>query len=145
VLPRGSAAVPFVLDVRSAVPTDSVAILVNGAVAWRGKGVAAGGTAHLTGTVNVPAGGWVAAVTLGGRTERWPAMDSYAYAHTSPVWIGRVGSTDPAAARAAARDLLRALDVAQRRMEAAYAGAEVPKLREHFRKARALLDARAKG
>jgi TolB protein len=143
VLTRGGRSVPFTLDVHSAVPVDSVAILVNGVVAWHGKGVTAAGSTRLTGTVRVPAGGWVAAVALGGATTRWPAMDSYAYAHTSPVWIARVGSTDAVAARAAARDLLRALAVAERRIATSYAGADVPKLRAHFTSARALLETRA--
>jgi TolB protein len=143
VLTRGGRSVPFTLDVHSAVPVDSVAILVNGVVAWHGKGVTAPGSTRLTGTVRVPAGGWVAAVALGGATTRWPAMDSYAYVHTSPVWIARVGSTDAVAARAAARDLLRALAVAERRIATSYAGADVPKLRAHFTSARALLETRA--
>ena len=71
-------------------------------------------------------------------------MDSYAFAHTAPVWLGRVGSTDPAAERAAAADLLRALAVAERRLEAAYAGSEIPRLRAHFAAARDTLTARVR-
>jgi TolB protein len=142
VLQRKSGSVPFTLDLHSAVPVDSVLVLVNGAVAWRGKGLVTPGSIHAAGTVTVPAGGWIAAVAIGGATKRWPAMDSYAYAHTAPVWIGRVGSSDPVAARAAARDLLRALDVAEKRMSAQYVGADVPKLREHFHAARVALEGR---
>jgi TolB protein len=134
--------VAFTLDLHSAVPVDSMMVLVNGAVAWRGRGVSAPGSLHAEGTVTVPAGGWIAAVAVGGKTAKWPAMDSYAYAHTAPVWIQRVGSTDPVAAQQAARDLLRALDVADKRIETAYAGASVPKLRAHFQAARAVLERR---
>jgi TolB protein len=70
-------------------------------------------------------------------------MDSYSYAHTAPVWIGSVGSTDPIASRAAARDLLRALDVADRRIDASYGNAPIPNLRGHFQKARQILMANA--
>lgn len=145
VLDRRSASVPFMLDMHSAVPVDSVVVLVNGAVAWRGKGLASPGSVHSSGTITVPAGGWIAAVAIGGATTHWPAMDSYAYAHTAPVWIGKTGSSDAGAARAAARDLLRALDVAERRVNTTYAGADVPNLREQFRKARAALEARLSG
>jgi TolB protein len=136
--------VPFTLDLHSAVPVDSAAVLVNGAVAWHAKPVLANGSQHLSGTVTVPAGGWVAAVVLGPKTTQWPAMDSYSYAHTAPVWIGRVGSSDPVASRAAARDLLRALAVSEGRVNTQYPVGTAPKLREHFRKARATLEARAK-
>jgi TolB protein len=47
-------------------------------------------------------------------------MDSYPFAHTAPLWIGRPGSTDPAAARRAAAALLAALDVAEERVRSAY-------------------------
>src|SRR5205085_2345944 len=60
------------------------------------------------------------------KTTEWPAMDSYFYAHTAPIWIGRVCSSDPAAAREAARDLLRALAVSETRINAQYGGAAAP-------------------
>ena len=47
-------------------------------------------------------------------------MDSYPFAHTAPLWIGKVASTDPAAARRAAGELLTALDVAEERVRTAY-------------------------
>ncbi len=139
VVQRTGTSLPFTLDLRSAVPVDSVMVLVNGAVVWRGAGTAASGSTHATGTIAVPAGGWIAAVAVGGATKKWPAMDSYAYAHTAPIWIGRVGSVDATTAKAAAKDLLRALDVAERRVNTSYAGAEVPRLRGHFQRAREIL------
>ena len=62
-------------------------------------------------------------VCMAGRRQ-WPAMDSYPFAHTAPVWFGSVGSTDRAAAQRAAVDLLAALDVAESRIRDAYK--EVP-------------------
>jgi TolB protein len=66
-------------------------------------------------------------------------MNTTAFAHTSPVWIQRVGSTDPDAVRAAAAELLAALDVIQPRLDAAYGGAAVPSVRARFEQARAEL------
>jgi hypothetical protein len=71
-------------------------------------------------------------------------MAEYAFAHTAPVWIGQKGSTDVATRRSAATDLLRALDAAERRLVAGYAGAEIPKLRMHVAETRRALEALAK-
>lgn len=134
---------PWTLELYSAVPVERVEILVNGQVAWSGEGLRQPGRKSLTGTLTLPAGGWVAARAVGGETTRWPAMDSYAFGHTSPLWIGRVGSTDPAAERAAAGDLLRALQIAEQRLIAGYGGAEIPNLRARFQQARQELERRA--
>jgi len=47
------------------------------------------------------------------------------FAHTQPVWIDHVGSTEPLAARAAAQDLLKALDHSEGRFTQSY-GAAIP-------------------
>ncbi len=47
----------------------------------------------------------------------WPSMSAYAFAHTSPVWISQLGSTDGAASR-----LGPVLDVAQQQVVIAYGG-----------------------
>ena len=141
---RGGGSARFTLALHSAVPVEKVEILVNGRAVWTGAGIDSAGSRRFSGTVRLPAGGWVAARAIGPDTRRWPAMDSYAFAHTAPVWLGRVGSTDPAAERAAAADLLRALAVAERRLEAGYAGNEIPRLRAHFAAARDTLTARAR-
>jgi TolB protein len=47
------------------------------------------------------------------------------FAHTQPVWIGRVGSTEATAARAAAKDLLKALSYSESKFTESY-GAAVP-------------------
>ncbi|MBA4160025.1 MAG: CehA/McbA family metallohydrolase, partial [Gemmatimonadetes bacterium] len=134
---------PWTLELYSAVPVERVEILVNGQVAWSGEGLRQPGRKSLTGTLTLPAGGWVAARAVGGETTRWPAMDSYAFGHTSPLWIGRIGSTDPTAERAAAGDLLRALQIAEQRLIAGYGGAEIPNLRARFQQARQELERRA--
>lgn len=140
VLARGGDA-RFELSLHSAVPVTRVEVLVNGAVAWRGEdGIDSAGTRRYQGTLTLPAGGWVAARAVGPATLRWPAMDVHAFAHTSPVWIGRRGSTEPLARAAAARDLLRALDVAAHRLETGYAGVDIPVLRAHFAAARRMLE-----
>jgi hypothetical protein len=69
-------------------------------------------------------------------------MDSYPFAHTAPTWIGSVGSTDDGAARRAATDLLRWMDVAEARLETAYQGTEIPRLRRRFAAAREALQSR---
>jgi hypothetical protein len=68
------------------------------------------------------------AARLHGGTTEWPAMDSYPFAHTAPLWFGSAGSTDPAAAARAAKDLLAALDVAEQRIAGSYAGTATPQL-----------------
>jgi TolB protein len=140
----GGGSARFTLALHSAVPVEKVEILVNGRAVWTGAGIDSAGSRRFTGSVRLPAGGWVAARAVGPETRRWPAMDSYAFAHTAPVWLGRIGSTDPAAERAAAADLLRALAVAERRLEAGYAGSEIPRLRAHFAAARDTLMARVR-
>ena len=112
---------------RTAMPFERLEILVNGEVAWTGAGPKAPGSASYRGTVTAPAGGWIAARAHGG-TMAWPGMDSYPFAHTAPLWFGAAGSTDPAAAAAAAKDLLAALDVAEQRITQSYAGTETPVL-----------------
>jgi TolB protein len=132
--------VEWELSVGSAVPFERVEILVNGEIAWSGDGVDTPGSRAFTGRLNVPAGGWIAARAHGGTTA-WPAMDSYPFAHTAPLWIGSAGSTDPAAAARAARDLLAALDVAEARIKRSYEGAATPVLLERITQARKKLSA----
>ena len=67
-------------------------------------------------------------------------MSSYAYAHTAPVWIDHIGSTEPSAKLAAARDLVRALGVADDALAIGYAGADHPRLLAHYAAAREVLE-----
>jgi hypothetical protein len=128
------------LPIVGAGPTDpALEVIVNGQVAWSDRGLDAPGRRTWSGSVRAPAGGWMAA-RVGGGAVRWPVMDSYPFAHTGAPWFGRVGSTDPESARAAARDLLALMDVADERLADGYAGAEIPTLRERFARARRMLE-----
>lgn len=140
ILPTGGRNARFRLAVHSAVAVDSVEIVINGAVTARLGTVAAGTSRTFEGTLRLPAGGWVAARALGGPTTGWPAMDSYAFAHTSPLWIGAVGSTTPATRQSAAADLSRVLGTALERLRAGYQGTPIPSLEAHFARAQARVD-----
>jgi TolB protein len=127
--------VAWELNVGTSVPFEKVEVLVNGEVVWTGEGLQQVGSRTYRGTVEAPAGGWIAARVHGGTTE-WPAMDSYPFAHTAPLWFGAAGSTDPAAAARAAKDLLAALDVAEERIRRSYTGTDTPNLLGRIAQAR---------
>jgi len=141
VIDAGGREVPFALEVASAVPVDSVALVVNGRTVWSGVAPGPAQARRYSGRVRLPAGGWVAARVVGPPIDRWPAMAEYAFAHTGPIWIGSRGSTEVAARKEAAADLLRALGVAERRLEVGYAGSEIPRLKGYFAEARRRLEA----
>jgi TolB protein len=132
--PAGSD-IDWELRVASPVGAERVEVLVNGEVVWTGGAAKAGETQTSRGTVKVPAGGWMAARVHGGASE-WPSMDSYPFAHTAPVWFGSAGTTDPAAAARAAKDLLAALDVAAARIKGSYGETETPALLGRLAEAR---------
>jgi TolB protein len=127
--------VPWTLEVASALPFERVEVIVNGEVAWSEPGLTAPGTRTWRGTIKAPRGGWIAARVRGGETA-WPAMDSYPFAHSAPAWFGAAGSTDPAAAAKAAKDLLAALDVAEGRVRQAYKEVPTPTLLGRLEEAR---------
>jgi len=133
---RGSA--DWSLNVHSALPFDSVEIFVNGTVVQALEGNPEAGSKTYQGSIDIPAGGWITARVLGTNTG-WPAMDSYLYAETSPVWFGQIGSTDPAALRQSAQDLLMVLEVAEKNLRAGYGNTPIPNLLAHFEQARARL------
>lgn len=140
VVGEGVRSVEWTLDAASPIPVESVEILVNGKVAWRGNSLRPGGVRHYAGRIDLPAGGWVAARVHGGASA-WPIQDSYPFAHTAPVWLGRVGSVEPGAQRAAAADLNRWMDVAERRLATGYPGAAGARVKARFAEARARLRA----
>jgi TolB protein len=127
------------LNVASALPFQRVELLVNGEVVWSGAGLATPGSGSFEGTIPASAGGWVAARVHGGETS-WPAMDSYPFAHTAPVWFGAAGSINRAAARRSAADLLAALDVAEQRVRVAYKEVPTPTLLGRIAAARQKLE-----
>jgi TolB protein len=133
------------LNVHSAVPYDRVELLVNGSVVWSGAGAAVPGTRTHSGTIDLPPGGWIAVRAYSEGSVEWPAMNPTAFAHSSPIWIGSIGSTDNAARAAAAADLLRALENARERLETGYADAEMTSVRERFDRAHVELQRLAGG
>jgi TolB protein len=144
-LPPGARTVEFSLRLAAAMPVDRVEVLVNGEVAFRssqGTLLAAPGQTQLRGRLQLPAGGFVSARAVGEHMQ-WPGMDSYPFAQTGPVWIGPPGSVDPAAQRAAATELLRALDSAEARLRAAFTPEQAPRLHQRLAAARARLIALA--
>ena len=134
---RGGTRIPFSIEAFSAAPVDEVEVLVNGRVAWSGGKLS--GSQKFSGTIDVPAGGWVAARVRGG-TSVWPSQDSYLFAHTAPIWLGKRGSHDPSTARTAASDLLRWMDVADARLTVGYEGAPATQLRARFAEGRRKLE-----
>ena len=116
-------------------PVSQVDLIVNGETVDTLSGLDGPGVRELAGSLTLPAGGWVAARAHGGQ-ESWPGMNGSVFAQTSPVWIGEVGSHDPAAADAAARDLLRALDFSEAEVRERYGELPVPRILERFTLAR---------
>ena len=134
--------VSWSLDVATATEVDRIEVLVNGEVAWSGEGLGGPGSRRFEGDLTLPEGGWVAARAVGG-PARWPMMANYPFAHTAPVWIGSVGSSDPVARRAAVGELLAILGVARLRLIGGYGGTEIPNLMDRFDAARERLEALA--
>jgi TolB protein len=140
VIASGARTVEWSLDLFAPGAVETVEILVNGKVAWSGKGLSAAGKRHYAGRIDVPAGGWVAARAHGGASA-WPTQDAMPFAHSAAIWLGRTGSSDPAAASAAAADLLRWMTVADKRLEGSYPGDAGGRIKARFAKARARLEA----
>jgi Tol biopolymer transport system component len=125
----------------SAIPYDKVDLIVNGTVAWTGEGLREAGAKSYTGTVTAPSGGWIAMRVLGSPAQlRWPAQDTYPFAHTAPIWVNHVGSTEPEAVSRASRDLLNWMDVADKRLIDGYGDAEIPIVKKRFADTRRKLE-----
>ena len=127
--------VEWQLTVHSALPIEQLELFVNGRVVDTLDGMDAPGSKTYTGSLQLPEGGWVTARVLGENTG-WPALDSYLFAETSPIWVNQAGSTVPEARQAAAGMLLMVLDNAQDRLEIGYGRNRIPKLKAHFEAAR---------
>jgi len=120
---------------------DVLEIIVNGQVAARLDGVAAGNTSTYNGTVTLPQGGWIAARAYASSRsdDAWPTMHARPFAHSSPIWIDAVGSTDQQARSESAADLIRAIDAAESEAREAYGDVPTPRLQARFDEARAVL------
>ncbi len=130
---------PWALTLISSEPVDAVEIVVNGEVVERLDGIGGGETKVYSGTVSLPNNGWVAARAHGGGAE-WPGMAVDQFAHSSPIWIGAVGSADPQAASQAAADLIKAIDFSRARARDAYGETPTPRLDARFAAAREKLE-----
>jgi TolB protein len=142
VLPNGGRTADWSLEVYSPLAVERVEILVNGEVVASYDGLGEAGGKSYSGSLQIPENGWIAARVHGGEMG-WPMMETEPFAHTAPIWIARKGSRDPSAASAAAIDLLRALDVAEQRVDDTFAGTPIPDLKAQFLEARRLLEALA--
>ncbi|HET6564237.1 MAG TPA: CehA/McbA family metallohydrolase [Xanthomonadales bacterium] len=132
-------AVEWTLNVHSASPYTSVQIFVNGSALQTLDGSTQSGSHSYSGSVQVPSGGWITA-RVAGPNSGWPALDSYLFAETSPIWFGAVGSTEPAAMRQAAAKLLMILDVSEQNLREGYGESPIPNLLAHFALARERLE-----
>jgi TolB protein len=128
----------WTLTVASTVALEMVELVVNGRVVATLGDVTAGATRTFKGTVNLPSGGWIAARAYAAqqRPDSWPTMHARPFAHSSPIWIGEVGSSETTAKAAAAADLIRAIDAAERRARDAYGDQPMPRLYDRFESAR---------
>ncbi|MFQ5789042.1 MAG: CehA/McbA family metallohydrolase [Acidobacteriota bacterium] len=131
----GARELSWKLTLASPVPVENVEVLLNGMVVWSAKGLSEPGRSDYSGSLRAPSGGWVASRVHGGSID-WPAMDSYPFGHTGPLWLNERGSIDGAASRRAASDLLEALDVSEERVAEGYQAVPIPRLRARFAAAR---------
>lgn len=116
--------------ISSTVDVERVEIIVNGDVVQQLPGVSAGQSKTMRGDVVLPKAGWVAARVYSAEplADPWPMMHPRPFAHSAPIWIGEIGSTDPTVRSAAASDMIRAIEVAEQISREAYATVAVSKL-----------------
>ena len=128
----------FSLFVTSAIAVENIELIINGEVAWTGGSIKAGTSKTFNGEIKLPKGGWIAARAHGGNSS-WPLMDSYPFAHTSPIWINNKGSTEPTAKAKATREIKRALQHIEERARLTYKGDDISILLERIELARAAI------
>lgn len=138
VVKSNNTTVKWNLTVHAPIAYEKVEIFVNGKVVWTKNGNSKLGSKSYRGSVKIPVGGWITARVSGGNVE-WPLMDSYPYAETSPIWFNKIGSTNPTDKKQAAKDLLRLLNVSESRLKNGYGENPIPKLLNHFNKAKQYL------
>lgn len=131
---------PWELTLISSEPVDVVEIVVNGKVVEQLDGIRGGETRVYSGMVSLPGNGWIAARVYGGGAD-WPSMAVDQFAHSSPIWIGAVGSADPQVASQAAADLIKAIDFSRAQARDAYGETPTPRLDARFAAARTKLEA----
>ena len=102
------------IDVSSISPLDTVEILVNGEVTKRWTPAGDGPNWKFEASVDVPAGGWIAARAIGPLSRY--VGDIFAFAQTSPVYVVRGGKSFTSVADASF--LLHSVDELWRRVTA---------------------------
>ncbi len=129
------------LTLASTTDVQILEILINGTVVQQLEGVSAGESKTITGEVDLPEGGWIAARAYAEnqKGDSWPSMHARPFVHSSPIWIGEIGSTDKTASAAAAADLIRAIDASEMMVRRAYGDTETPRIYARFDEARARL------
>lgn len=117
---------------------DVVELIVNGMVVETLPGIKAGETQQYQGQIVLPEGGWVAirAYTSELKEDTWPTMHARPFAHTSPIWIESIGSTDSNSKKKAASDLIRAIDASESIAKRAYGEIEMNLMMSRFEEAR---------
>jgi TolB protein len=117
---------------------DIVELVVNGKVVEKLAGIKAGETRQYQGQVVLPEGGWVAIRAYASelKEDTWPTMHARPFAHSSPIWIESIGSTDANSRKAAASDLIRAIDASEKIAREAYGETEMSRMMNRFEDAR---------
>ena len=110
-LPEGTTTVRVEAEASSILPMESLDILVNGKVVSATKPDDPY-RIELDTTVPLPASGWIAARVTGPEKVHW-LMDSYVYAHTSPIYVvkGNEAPSSPEDARYFVRWIERVLQL----------------------------------
>lgn len=135
--PKGK--VNWEMEVFTNNPLTHIELLVNGKVVWASKQILATGTRKFTGKISIPSGGWVAARVYG-ESSHWPLMDSYPFAHTSPIWFGKIGSYDEKVRKETAQQLLKILELSWSKISNAYKDNPVDNQAEYFNRAEQRLE-----
>jgi TolB protein len=131
----------YSLNIISTNALQTVEIVVNGQVVQTLEGLKAGENKTYDGKIQLPEGGWLAARAYAAQqqADSWPTMHARPFAHSSPIWINQVGSVDKTSRAAAASDLIRAIDSAEKRAKNAYKERPMPKLYNRFAEAKLAL------
>jgi TolB protein len=131
----------YSLVLTSTAALETVEIMVNGQIIQTLPGIKAGESKSYNGSIELPEGGWVAARAYASeqRDDSWPSMHARPFAHSSPIWIDKVGSTEANARKAASADLLLGIDAAEKKARKAYGERPMVKLYKRFEDARNVL------
>lgn len=135
--PVGSVVVPrdnsvcFRLSVSAVLPLSNVEIIHNGnVVATFSK--SSSGIEEFRDCINVSSGGWLAARAFSDVPTN-ETSDTYYFAHTNPIWIERIGSTEHNAEALAIHRLRQVVALGQYQVDNTYPGYSVSRLSERLK------------